>query len=123
MPAAGVGRGTAGTLTASPAAKPLALLWHPRVLQVRKGSTEPRSLCCSQAQCLTLYCDFWARGGQGSLVCCSPWGHKESDTTERLNKNNVVFGAQGELLGPCLELAQSLGVAGGVTAEKGQPPG
>ena len=20
--------------------------------------------------------------GQGSLVCCSPWGHKESDTTE-----------------------------------------
>ena len=22
--------------------------------------------------------------GQGSLVCCSPWGHKESDTTERL---------------------------------------
>ena len=25
--------------------------------------------------------------GQGSLVSCSPWGHKESDTTERLNKN------------------------------------
>ena len=23
--------------------------------------------------------------GQGSLVCCSPWDHKESDTTERLN--------------------------------------
>jgi len=23
--------------------------------------------------------------GQGSLVCCSPWGHKESDTTEWLN--------------------------------------
>ena len=23
--------------------------------------------------------------GQGSLVCCSPWGHKESDTTEHLN--------------------------------------
>ena len=22
--------------------------------------------------------------GQGSLACCSPWGHKESDTTERL---------------------------------------
>ena len=20
--------------------------------------------------------------GQGSLVCCSPWGHQESDTTE-----------------------------------------
>ena len=23
--------------------------------------------------------------GQGSLVCCSPWGRKELDTTERLN--------------------------------------
>ena len=23
--------------------------------------------------------------GQGSLVCCRPWGHKESDTTEGLN--------------------------------------
>ena len=20
--------------------------------------------------------------GQGSLACCSPWGHKESETTE-----------------------------------------
>ena len=26
--------------------------------------------------------------GQGSLVCCSPWGHKESDTTWWLNNNN-----------------------------------
>ena len=23
--------------------------------------------------------------GQGSLACCSPWGRKESDTTEGLN--------------------------------------
>ena len=23
--------------------------------------------------------------GQGSLVCCSPWGHKQSNATERLN--------------------------------------
>ena len=21
--------------------------------------------------------------GQGSLACCSPWGHKETDTTEQ----------------------------------------
>ena len=30
----------------------------------------------------------WTPGvddGQRSLSCCSPWGHKESDTTERLN--------------------------------------
>ena len=24
---------------------------------------------------------------QGSLACCSPWGHKESDTTEPQNNN------------------------------------
>ena len=23
--------------------------------------------------------------GQGCMVCCSHWGHKEMDTTERLN--------------------------------------
>ena len=26
-----------------------------------------------------------AGDGQGSLACCSPWGRKESDATERLN--------------------------------------
>ena len=26
--------------------------------------------------------------GQESLVCCSTWGRKEFDTTERLNHNN-----------------------------------
>ena len=26
---------------------------------------------------------------QGSLVCCSPWGHKELNTTERLS-NNII---------------------------------
>ena len=26
--------------------------------------------------------------GQESLACCSPWGHKESDTTERLNNKS-----------------------------------
>ena len=26
--------------------------------------------------------------GQGSLACCSPWGHKELDVTEQLNSNN-----------------------------------
>ena len=25
--------------------------------------------------------------GQGSLICCSPWGHKELDLTKQLNKN------------------------------------
>ena len=41
-------------------------------------------------------CHHWLNGhdseqtpgnsdGQGSLACCSPWGHKESDTTGKLN--------------------------------------
>ena len=25
-----------------------------------------------------------AGDGQGSLMCCSPWSHKESDATQRL---------------------------------------
>ena len=29
--------------------------------------------------------DLGIGDGQGSLACCSPWGHKESDTTEQLN--------------------------------------
>ena len=29
--------------------------------------------------------------GQGSLVCYSPWGHKESDTTWQLNNRMVQF--------------------------------
>ena len=31
-----------------------------------------------------------ARGeseGQGSLMCCGPWRHKESDTSEQLNND------------------------------------
>ena len=28
---------------------------------------------------------FGSGDGQGRLACCSPWGGKESDTTERLN--------------------------------------
>ena len=29
-----------------------------------------------------------AGDGQRSLACCSPWGHKESHTTERLTELN-----------------------------------
>ena len=29
--------------------------------------------------------------GQGGLACCSPWGHKESDTTEWLNWTEAGF--------------------------------
>ena len=29
--------------------------------------------------------------GQGSLACCSPWSHKESDMTERLNWTELCY--------------------------------
>ena len=29
--------------------------------------------------------------GQGSLVCCSPWGRKESDMTEQLNNDYCFY--------------------------------
>ena len=29
---------------------------------------------------------------QGSLVCCSPWGRKKSNTTERLNLTELPWG-------------------------------
>ena len=32
----------------------------------------------------------WDGEGQGSLACCSPWGHKESDMTERLNWTDLT---------------------------------
>ena len=39
---------------------------------------------------------------QGSLAGCSPWGHKELDTTELLNNSNrQMKGALGPLA-PCL---------------------
>ena len=37
----------------------------------------------------------WTLGvgdGQGGLACCSSWGHKESDTTERLNWTEFHIG-------------------------------
>ena len=30
--------------------------------------------------------------GQGSLACCSPWGRKKSDMTERLDDKNQEAG-------------------------------
>ena len=28
--------------------------------------------------------------GQGSLACCSPWGHKELDMTQQLNTHTTT---------------------------------
>ena len=42
--------------------------------------------------------------GQGSLACCSPWGLKESDTTERWNNRTFpsVLPAESWGLRECL---------------------
>ena len=35
---------------------------------------------------------FWEMvKDRGSLVCCSPWGHKESDMTEQLNQTENIL--------------------------------
>ena len=57
--------------------------------------------------------------GQRSLACCSPWGHKESGTTERLNltetrnylseKSQYPFWAQGYPPSMVTPLAPQLG--------------
>ena len=36
--------------------------------------------------------------GQGGLVCCDSWGHKESDTTEGLNWTELIATATAQFL-------------------------
>ena len=40
--------------------------------------------------------------GQGSLACCSPWGHEELDTTEQPNNKNPHRGYLGPSASLCL---------------------
>ena len=35
---------------------------------------------------------LWVGDGQGSPTCCSPWGHRESDVTERRNRQPCIHG-------------------------------
>ena len=52
-------------------------------MQDEKGMTEYEMVGCHY--CLNGHEFGYAPGigdGQGGLVCCSPWGLKESDTTE-----------------------------------------
>ena len=54
--------------------------------QEAKGTTEDKMFGWHQR--LDGHGFGWTQGvgdGQGGLECCSPWGHKESDMTERLN--------------------------------------
>ena len=54
--------------------------------QEEKGTTEDEMVGWHQR--LSGHGFGWtprAGDGQGGLACCGPWGHKESDTTERLS--------------------------------------
>ena len=51
--------------------------WGPQRMRQLDGITDSMDMNLSKLQEIVK--------DQGSLVCCSPWGHKESDTTERLN--------------------------------------
>ena len=60
--------------------------------------------------------------GQGSLVCCSPWGRKELDTIEQLNRTEPYTWIKScyfrtSLAGQWLGLCESIaGGAGSTTA-------
>ena len=41
--------------------------------------------------------------GQGGLVCCSPWGRRESDTTEGLNRTELHLQESTLLLATCAQ--------------------
>ena len=50
--------------------------------------------------------------GQGSLVCCSPWGHKESDMTEQQQSYEGLKELTSDLSlrNDCIWLAYSKGI-------------
>ena len=51
-----------------------------------KGTTEDEMVGCHHClDGLEFEQALRVGDGQGSLSCCSPWGRKESDMTERLN--------------------------------------
>ena len=59
--------------------------------QEKKGTTEDEMVGWHHG--LNGYGFEWTPGvgdGQGGLVCCSSWGHKESNTTERLNWTELI---------------------------------
>ena len=46
--------------------------------------------------------------GQGSLLCCGPYGHKELDTTESMNDNKVAERVLVCILSACTPLGKPI---------------
>ena len=60
--------------------------WTKTLMQEKKGTTEDEMVGWHHQH--NGHGFGWTLGvgdGQGGLACCSPWGCKESDMTERLN--------------------------------------
>ena len=60
--------------------------------QEEKGTTEDEMV--GWHHWLNWYGFGWSPGvgdGQGGMACCSPWGHKELDTTEQLNWTDMLL--------------------------------
>ena len=69
--------------------------------QEEKGTTEDEMVGRHhQLDVHEFQCAVGDGEGQGSLVCCSAWGCKESDTTERLNNNTKAQRAKVSCLRP-----------------------
>ena len=61
--------------------------------QEEKGTTEDEMVGCQhQLNGHEFEQALGDNEGQGSLECCSPWGHKESAMTERLKPSTVLRG-------------------------------
>ena len=58
---------------------------------------------------------------QGSVACCSPWGRKELDMTERLNKNRSYHNPEAKLLLP--KRLGSVSLLHGIFPIQGSNPG
>ena len=60
---------------------------------------------------------------QGSLVCCSPWGHKELDMTEQLNWLTLISGGENITVAPysedgLMEVRWSIGFSSGLSQNR-----
>ena len=66
--------------------------------QEEKGTTEDEMVMASLNQCTWVWASFGNWSWTGELGVCSPWGHKESDTTERLNWTGLMGFPSGSMV-------------------------
>ena len=69
--------------------------------QKEKGATEDESVgWCHRHNGHEFEQTLGDSEGQGSLVHCSPWGLKESDTTSWLNSKNLLYSTGTQFIAP-----------------------